>query len=78
MNKDFPDYSRVLSPAEINKRLHKFNLTGDYSVFAGVPEIQQVSIMYPSVIRLTGQSDEDYKQSLIKLFGPLETGVPAI
>ena len=62
----------LLSDREIKRKLHLFNLNNDYSVFKDVPESQQVSVMYPSVIRGLGQTDEQYRQELIRLFGPLE------
>lgn len=61
----------MLSSQQIANRLHRFNLTNDWSVFNDVPESQQVSVLYPSVIRLLGMTDEEYKKELIQLFGEL-------
>lgn len=71
--------TRLLSNAEINQRLHKFNLTGDWSVFYDVPPLQQVCVMYPHVSRAlvevdgkwTMENDELYKARLNEMFGPL-------
>lgn len=62
----------LLSSEEIKQRLHRFNLNNDWSVFKDVPECQQVSIMYPTVFRTHGQTDQEYKDQLVKLFGPLK------
>lgn len=61
----------LLSNQEINDRLHYFNLTQDYSVFTGIPVIQEVSFMYPSFTRVIGQTDDQYKKCLSEHFGPL-------
>lgn len=41
------------------------------SVFKDVPEEQMNRVMYPDVVRRTDETDEQYKQKLIDLFGPL-------
>lgn len=61
----------MLTPTEIKQRLHAFNLTNDWSVFDDVPAVQAVSVMYPSVIRRLGDTDEQYKEMLNEMFGPL-------
>lgn len=43
---------KLLTGEEIEQRLDKFNETEDWSVFHDVPQIQQVSVMYPSRIKL--------------------------
>ena len=59
-----------MTPKEIRDRLHRFNLTNDWSVFDDVPRSQQVSVMYPHVIR-SNETDEEYKERLNEIFGPL-------
>lgn len=61
----------LLSSQEIKDRLHYFNLTQDWCVFTGVPEKQQVCFMYPSFMRALGHTDAQYKECLIRQFGPL-------
>lgn len=70
MTADVRFAEKRLTQEEINKRLHMFNLTNNWSVFDDVPESQFVDVMYPTVLRF-GLSDDAYKQQLNKLFGPL-------
>lgn len=69
---NLPDYSKALSGNTIKQKLHYFNLTNDWSIFWDVPEVQHVSIMYPSVTRAFGSTEEQYRESLVELFGPLD------
>lgn len=62
--------SEYLTSKQIKERLHVFNLTNNFDVFSDVSPTQQLSVMYPSVANI-GMSDDEYKQSLIKLFGEL-------
>ena len=41
---------KLLSPEEIKRRLHLYNLDHDWSHFDDVPPEQYVHIMYPDVI----------------------------
>jgi hypothetical protein len=67
----------MLSQEEINRRLHKFNLTNDWTVFDDVPAAQHVDVLYPHVMvfRESNESTEAHelrrKEVLNKLFGPL-------
>lgn len=67
----------MLSQEEINRRLHKFNLTNDWTVFDDVPAVQHVDVLYPHVMvfREPNVSVEEHglrrKEVLNKLFGPL-------
>lgn len=66
---------------ELNQKLHKFNLTNDWSLFEDVPAHLQVSCMYPYVTKRIYQdengqwktvSDEEHAKDLVKLFGELD------
>lgn len=61
----------TLTSQQIKERLHRFNLTNDWSVFDDVPSDQHVSVMYPHVIHMPGTTDEQRKAKLVELFGPL-------
>lgn len=63
----------MLPSAEINRRLHLFNLSQprDWSLFRDIPPIQQVSVMYPEAIIPFGYTEEQRRQHLIDMFGPL-------
>lgn len=63
--------SNLLSSQQIQERLHRYNLTNDMSVFNDVPEDQHHLVMYPSVARRLDETEEQYRQKLIELFGPL-------
>lgn len=56
---------------EIKERLHRFNLTNDWSLISDVPPEDAIFVMYPSVMRMPGSSDAEYKKTLVELFGPL-------
>ena len=60
----------ILSAQDIKDRLHYFNLTRDWTVFNDVPPPQQVSVLYPEVIR-SFASNETLPQQLIRMFGHL-------
>lgn len=62
---------------EIKKRLHKFNLTDDWSVFNDVPDEQAIDVMYPHVLTFdsaltTEENSVRRKEVLNELFGPLK------
>lgn len=67
----------MLTLAEINLRLHQFNLTNDWSVFDDVPPEQQVDVMYPTVFvfPLVNETPEATafrrKEALNQLFGKM-------
>ena len=67
----------ILTQAEINDHLHRFNLTNDWSVFDDVPPEQQVDVMYPTVIVIPIANEPPEatalrrKEILNQLFGPL-------
>lgn len=61
---------KFLSSQDIKDRLHYFNLTRDWTVFNDVPPLQQVSVMYPEVVR-SFASSETLPQQLIRMFGQL-------
>lgn len=63
---------KLLSNEEIKQRFHLFNLHNDWNVFKDVPPSQQALILYPSVIRPLGQTDQEFKNYLIQRFGPLK------
>lgn len=62
---------KILSREEIKQRIHRFNLENNWDVFKDVPDCQAVSVMYPNVLRLPGWNDQQYRDHLIELFGPL-------
>jgi hypothetical protein len=68
----------MLSVQDIRDRLHRFNLTYDFSVFDDVPEEQSISVMYPEVFfaRDPAHTAEEHacarKQFLNQLFGELK------
>ena len=68
----FADLTGMLPTETIDSKLHYFNLTHDFSVLRNIHPLQEVSFMYPDVIRRVGQSDEDYEKGLVELFGELD------
>lgn len=68
--------------SEIKNRLHRFNLSNDWSVFNDVPVEQQHQVLYPHVLlmRQPDEADDVYaqrrKQQLNDLFGPLSNTTP--
>ena len=55
---------------EIKKRLRIFNETYDWSVFADVPAIQHIDVIYPHLIT-PGKTKEERTKILDEIFGPL-------
>lgn len=68
------------SDLKIKEALHRFNLgclsgREDWSVFDGIPDVQAIQVLYPHIHRLPGVTEEEYKRSLVVLFGPLPEDV---
>lgn len=61
----------LLTPEQVKEKLHRFNLTHDWSLFENIHPAQEILFLYPEVHRLPGVSMEDYKKGLIVQFGPL-------